>query len=144
MEFELPDLQGRLISSKRLFKLKNKQKLLLLFLSTTCDSCRILLNSIAELTSSAQDQAVPIVLICIGQLGDVMQMVSKYSTQLEGTHILVDQGGFVARRYGIRGVPFGMVLNKFGQVMQQSIGPTSDWLQNTLGGTDNERVEKTG
>lgn len=134
LKFELPDLQGHLVTSNDL--LKNEQKLLLLFLSTTCDSCRLLLSDIAEFIAISRSLIVPgssIVLICIGQSGDVTQMIDEHRERLGRTHVLVDEDGIVTRQYGIRGVPFGMILNKHSQVMQQSISPTLDWLQNMIG-----------
>jgi thiol-disulfide isomerase/thioredoxin len=132
-EFSLPDLSGHVIASKSL--LKKEQELLLLFLSTKCDSCQALLGTLAHLVSTYQNVTIKhsIALVVAGELDSVANMAQKYLRQLECIHILVDQAGIVIQNYGISGTPFGIVLNSHGRVMRQMLGPTLNWLELVLG-----------
>jgi peroxiredoxin len=86
-----------------------------------------------------QEKGVAVLGISIDGGGE--KVVKSYSTEHGLTFpILIDQRMEVARQFGVRGVPFTLVINRDGKIVARSFGPFdlstpafAEYLQKLLG-----------
>jgi len=132
--FELPDLVSRTISSQDV--LQRYPQSLLLLLTPTCTSCRMVLSQVAELAS--RDGGLgrlnsQFVCIIAGKHIDVESVVQQHPVLLsDRITILVDEQARVLGQYLIPSVPTGLVVDQTGRVLDQSMNPHANWVYKVL------------
>ncbi len=111
-EFKLNDLGGNEVS---LSSYKDKKAVVLIFWTTWCPYCRIVLNSLKEDVSSLKNMGVELLAINIGEpKSKVDDFAERYSLNFK---VLLDQDYRVSYSYDLLGVPTYFVINQAGQVV---------------------------
>lgn len=133
--FSSHDLQGRSVTRDDL--LRHARPIVLLFLSPGCPACKALLEQVSELGRRAggiDALRSSFALACAGESSDIRSMVQDHPELLsDDVTILLDMGGEVGGRFGIRSSPVGIITDAGGRVTSQSFNPHANWLYRVLG-----------
>jgi hypothetical protein len=134
-EFTLPDIWGNKFASTSW--IGQRERVMLLFLNSTCDSCKTVVKQLAEVLERpehAQGEEWAFLLICPGELVAIQDMVKSIRSS-QKVAILHDEGtdNLVTQAYGVRAHPTGMALDKRGRVVDQTFNPHAGWLYQVMG-----------
>ncbi len=110
-DFTLPDLEGR---SFRLSQSRGKP-VLLIFSTTWCAYCRSELPHFREIYERHRSDGLEVVQIFIQESS---RKVSSFASENALPYrVLLDEKGAVSQTFGIRGVPFMILLDRDGRVL---------------------------
>lgn len=101
--FTITDLGGKNISLK---SLKKKGPVLLVFWSTTCGYCQVMIPDFKKIDQEYKTRGLTFVAINVGR--ENLAEVKKYASRYKMTYMILnnDQSkDLIARLYGIRGTP---------------------------------------
>ena len=130
-DFTLLDLAGQPVS---LSSFQGKKAVLIDFWATWCGPCRAAMPDLQELSDKFKDHGLEVVTIdegeSVAQVRHFMER-KKYSLQ-----VLLDHDGVVGDKYGVRGIPTSVLIDKNGIVQSIAIG--NSWNEEEL----NKRVER--
>lgn len=144
-DFELPDIHNQLVSSSSL--LGQDKSMLLLFVRSTCSSCRLLIKHIAKVAqqrAGANGLPCHVVFVCSGKQPDIEKIMNILPIQGDIT-VLVDKDEIVFTYYGIQSTPFGLAINSMGKVYSLLTYPAGDWfdaMMDSAQGSTPLRVEQ--
>lgn len=123
-DFTLPDLEGR---SFRLSQSRGKP-VLLIFSTTWCAYCRSELPHFREIYERHRSDGLEVVQIFIQESS---RKVSTFASQNQLPYrVLLDEKGAVSETYGIRGVPFMILLDRDGRVLCRGCPSVDASLEN--------------
>lgn len=115
MQFELPDLQGKLVRLDE--TLKANKAVLINFWATWCPPCREEIPDLIELQKEYGGRGFTILGV------DVDESKKKVASFVQKTGInypiLLDDGSVVAERYGVVGIPTSVLILSDGTVVNQ-------------------------
>ncbi len=114
---EAVQLDGRPVSLQSL----HGKPVLLHFWATWCPICNLELGSIEALS---HDYTVVTVAMQSGDADKVRAFMKEKGVDFP---VIVDADGYLARRYGVRGVPASFFIDRSGQIRTAEIGYTSEW-----------------
>lgn len=145
-DFELPDIRDRTFNSASWIGHSNK--VMLVFLSPVCDSCKTVVKQIVELVNRSGDSEVrgwSYILICHGELVAIKEMVEQL-LPFENIAILHDdvEESLVSRQYGVRTHPAGIAMDHRGHVIDQTFNPHTGWLYKVMGVSEPINPVETG
>ncbi|SRR5579884_446722 len=130
--FELADLNGLPVLSKNV--LRNNEKTLLLFLNGSCSSCKKIVKYVADLAKregGLKGLGWAFVFIYVGlPLLSTKEQIN--SLPLDEVTVLIDEKGVLLGQYDLRSFPVGIAVDNSGYVIDQSTGPTLNWLYQVL------------
>jgi thiol-disulfide isomerase/thioredoxin len=137
--FTLPSLSGNTINTQHLFG--QATPVLLLFLSSTCNSCKKVIQHLTELGEDTKDFSElswKVVIVYYGGFSAVQDIFTEaeilYRASKNGNLVvLVDEEGIASKKYGIRSFPTGFALDSNGLVVQQAGGVSADWIYTVAG-----------
>jgi peroxiredoxin len=135
-DFELPDIHNQLVRSSSLPG--HDKSMLLLFVRSTCSSCRLLVKHIAKVAQQRADAnrfPCHIVFVCSGKRSDIEKMMNILPT-LGDITVLVDKDEIVFAWYGIQTTPFGLAINSRGKVYSLLTHPAGNWFDAMCVGAD--------
>ena len=130
-DFTLLDLTGQPVM---LSSFQGKKAVLIDFWATWCAPCRAAMPGLQDLSDKFKDQGLEVVTIDQGEsVAQVRYFIErkKYSFQ-----VLLDHDRVVGDKYGVRGIPTSVLIDKKGIV--QSIAVGNLWSEEEL----NKRVER--
>ncbi len=104
-EFELPDLDGRLVTQANL----GGSETLVLFWDPSCGFCQQMLDDLRAWERDRPEDAPQLLVISTGAVDVNRQMGLKSS-------ILLDQGFDVGRRFGASGTPSAVLVDRKGKI----------------------------
>lgn len=116
-EFSAVTLTGDVIDQKSW----QDKPVLLNFWATWCPVCKLeqdMLNTLAK------DYRVITVAMNSGGADAIEQYLVEHKLDFP---VIVDADGELARRFGVRGVPTGFVIDSAGQIRFKEVGLTSSW-----------------
>jgi peroxiredoxin len=114
-DFSTLDLSNRMVS---LSDYRNKKVVLLDFWATWCGPCRMEMVELQLLQDKLKGEDFEILSLDQGEAADqVGQFISR---KKYGFHVLLDSNGNVGRKYGVRGIPSLVLIDKQGDIQ---------WLQ---------------
>jgi peroxiredoxin len=122
-EFTLKDAAGRAV---HLSDYRGKV-VLLNFWATWCGPCRMAMPGLQELQDKFKDRGLEILSVNQGETAEPVRNFiqrKKYSF-----HVVLDQDGAVGGKYGVRGIPTLVLVDKKGMVQ---------WLRVGYSGNDDE------
>lgn len=132
-EFQLPTSDGHDFSLSAL-RSRNRPSLLL-FLTPTCGSCKVLLQQLNELAERPKpwDASNTDVVVIAGGT-DPLEPEAVHNLSNKGALFLLDLEGSVFSRFGIRSLPSGLFVDGHGVIKDQSMNPhAGNWLYRKLG-----------
>jgi peroxiredoxin len=110
-DFTLADPNGKDVS---LSSSEGKEVVLLDFSTTWCPHCITLIPRLKELHSRYHAKGLKVIAVYVNEsVADVSRLTRKYSVPYT---VVVDGDGAVASRYGVRGVPTVLVIDRDGMV----------------------------
>ena len=130
-DFTLLDLAGQPVS---LSSFRGKKAVLIDFWATWCGPCKAAMPGLQDLSDKFKDRGLQVVTIDQGERVEQVRYFierKKYSFQ-----VLLDHDGAVGDKYGVRGIPTSVLVDKDGIV--QSIAVGNSWSEEEL----NKRVER--
>ena len=130
-DFTLLDLTGQPVT---LSSFQGKKAVLIDFWATWCGPCKAAMPGLQDLSDKFKDHGLEVVTIDQGESVAQVQYFmerKKYSLQ-----VLLDHDGAVGDKYGVRGIPTSVLIDKRGIV--QSIAVGNLWSEEEL----NRRVER--
>ena len=130
-DFTLLDLTGQPVT---LSSFQGNKAVLIDFWATWCGPCRAAMPDLQDLSDKFKDRGLQVVTIDQGEtVAQVRYFMErkKYSLQ-----VLLDHDGAVGGKYGVRGIPTSVLIDKKGIV--QSIAVGNLWNEEEL----NKRVER--
>lgn len=130
--FTLPDLNGRLVASKDL--LGQNKRVMLLMMSTTCDSCRALIAQVDELArrdGGLRSLGWSFVLSWYGEPSVTAQLVKNLLLS-DDLVVLIDEEADLPRGFLTASLPIGMALDNHGRVLDQSANPGPNWFYRVI------------
>ncbi|MEJ5299440.1 MAG: TlpA disulfide reductase family protein [Thermodesulforhabdaceae bacterium] len=116
-DFSLPSiLDGRTVS---LSDFRNSKTVLIYFWATWCPSCLEVRPAVKAIKERVSNDRLEVIAINIGA-GDTPESIRKF----ERLHplnvpVLFDKEGKVSLTYGVRGVPFFVIINPEGKITYQ-------------------------
>lgn len=133
-EFELLDATGVMLRSSDL--LEQSEGAVIIFVTTSCPSCVMLLTQVSELVSRP-DVELKKRLIVIGEGGSgTLERLLEANPGLRDSRaaMLSDDAGTVLREYGVTSVPTALVVDRRGRLLDQNLNPhVEKWLYAKLG-----------
>lgn len=120
--FKLPDVEGKTVSLADF----SGQKVYLKFWATWCPIC---LSGLAEFSalsqeSAASQDAVILSIVSPGTSGEMDRdrFIAWYNEQGYDFPVLLDEGGVIAKAYGVRGYPTSVFIDTEGAVFKTQPG----------------------
>lgn len=116
-DFSLQDLSGHAMS---LTSYRGKKVVLLDFWATWCPPCRMSMPDLQKLADNFKDHGLEILSVNQGEEADQVRHFiehKKYSF-----HVVLDKDQAVAAKYGVRGIPTLVLIDKNGVVQRISVG----------------------
>jgi peroxiredoxin len=116
-DFSLQDLSGHATS---LASYRGKKVVLLDFWATWCPPCRMSMPGLQKLEEDFKGRGLEILSLNQGEAGDEVRHFidhKKYSF-----HVVLDQDQAVAAKYGVKGIPTMVLIDKKGVVQRISVG----------------------
>ncbi|HLX40962.1 MAG TPA: redoxin domain-containing protein [Ktedonobacteraceae bacterium] len=135
-DFELPDIHNQPVSINSL--LGHDKSTLLLFVRSTCSSCRLLVKHVARAAqqrASVNGLPCQIVFVCSGKRADIEKMMNILP-EVGDITVLVDKDEIVFAYYNIQSTPFGLAINSAGKVYSLLTHPAGNWFDAMCVGTD--------
>jgi peroxiredoxin len=119
-DFSTPDLSNNLVT---LAGYHAKKVVLLDFWATWCGPCRMEMVDLQTLQNKFKDKDFEILSLNQGEAaGDVAQFINR---KKYGFHVLLDSDGAVAAKYGVRGIPTLVLVDKNGIIQWLQVGYAS-------------------
>jgi len=113
-DFSLPDTQG---APYTLSKLAPKQKIILInFWATWCGPCRIEMPELAAMAK--KDGPDGLLVLGIDEDEDPAKLTAYLRAKPLPFPVLIDQGGALAKRFGIQAYPTTVLVSTDGRVLQ--------------------------
>jgi len=110
-DFILEDLKGKKVKLSDY----NRKHVLLAFGATWCRYCRAEIPQLKEIYSKYKEKGLEIINI---YTQESKEKVSSFTTKYELPYkVLLDMEGRVAYRYGVRGVPTNILINRDGTII---------------------------
>jgi peroxiredoxin len=120
-DFSLPDLSGKPVT---LSSYRGQKLVLMDFWATWCGPCRMAMPGLQELQDKFKDRGLEI--LSINQ-GETAEPVRNFIQRKKYTfHVVLDQDGDVGGKYGVRGIPTLVLVNKEGVVQWLQVGYSGD------------------
>jgi peroxiredoxin len=116
-DFSLPDLSGR---ATALASYRGQKVVLLDFWATWCPPCRMSMPGLQTLEEQFKGRGLEILSVNQGEKTDQVRHFidrKKYSF-----HVVLDQDQAVAMKYGVKGIPTLVLVDKKGIVQRISVG----------------------
>lgn len=136
-EFELLDATGIKVQSRDLLHQTNGA--VILFVSTTCPSCSIMLDQVSELIARREVSFTKtIVVIVLGVAGSLARLLDEHPSLInsKSVTILADEDGVALHQFKVVSVPTGLVVDQEGRLVTQTLNPhVTNWLYTMLGTT---------
>lgn len=130
--FQARSLDGRKVASEQL----SGRDFGLLFISPTCESCRL---TVSELRAAVVRAAGELFVVCEGNEAECRDLVADYGVPVP---TLPDPLGTIRARYGIRSVPTAVIVDPEGRIA--SVGrPDRTGLGVAERPASNERARRT-
>ncbi len=128
--FELPNLEGLPVVSKKM--LEASQRTVLLFLSPSCSGCSAVIRYLTDRVKRKEDLrrlGWSVVAIYTGPYVS-REAVKKHiaPSLLDEIPVLIDEEGILFRQYDIRAFPVGIAVDALGNVIDQSSSSILSWL----------------
>jgi len=119
-DFSLPTLEGQTVTLSAL----RGRVVFLNFWATWCPPCREEMPSIERLHRELKDQG----LVVLGvDVDESPKLVAKFIEDFRlGFPVVLDAGSHVFSRYGVRGLPTTILIDRQGRVVGAAVGPR-DW-----------------
>jgi peroxiredoxin len=116
-DFSLPDLSTNTVT----LSLYRGQKVVLMdFWATWCGPCRMAMPDLQDLQDKFKDRGFEI--LSVNQ-GESAEQVRNFIQRKKYTfHVVLDQDGAVGGKYGVRGIPTLVLVDKKGVVQWLSVG----------------------
>lgn len=126
-DFVLEDLEGKKV---KLSDYKGKV-VLLVFSTTWCAYCRAEIPHLKKMYSQYKEKGLEVINIDIQESrGKVSSFAAKHELPYK---VLLDEGGEVARSYGVRGVPTKFLVGKDGTILCRECRSVETLLESLLG-----------
>lgn len=101
--------------------LAKERPVLLHFWATWCGVCKLEQAAIQKISHDH-----PVVTVAIQSEGE--QSVRAYLQEHQLTFpVVVDDGGVLMQRFGVRGVPASFIINRHGEIVAKEVGYTTEW-----------------
>ena len=116
-DFTLPDLSGH---ATALSSYRGQKVMLLDFWATWCPPCRMTMPGLQKLEEDFKGRGLEILSINQGEAGDEVRHFidhKKYTF-----HVVLDQNQAVGAKYGVKGIPTLVLVDKKGVVRRISVG----------------------
>ncbi len=116
-DFSLPDLSGNTVT---LTSYRGKKVVLMDFWATWCGPCRMAMPGLQDLQDKFKDRGLEI--LSVNQ-GETAEQVSSFIQRKKYTfHVVLDQDGAVGGKYGVKGIPTLVLVDKKGVVQWLRVG----------------------
>ena len=113
-DFKLPDLDGKTVS---LSEFKGKQPVLIYFWATWCPSCKEVKPELVKLRERLKAEDLAMLAVNVGHRDPLERVKSYQKANPIPLTVLYDDGTEVTQRYGVRGIPYFVVVSKAGDVI---------------------------
>src|SRR6266404_2937249 len=116
-DFTLQDLTGQPVT---LSSFRGEKAVLIDFWATWCGPCRSAMPGLQDLSDKFKDRGLEVVTIDQGESVDQVRYFverRKYSFR-----VLLDHDGVVGDKYGVRGIPTSVLVDKTGVVQSITVG----------------------
>jgi peroxiredoxin len=116
-DFSLPDLSS---NSVTLSRYRGHKVVLMDFWATWCGPCRMAMPGLQDLQDKFKDRGLEI--LSINQRESVEPVSSFIQRKKYTFHVVLDQDGVVAGKYGVQGIPTLVLVDKQGVVQWLRVG----------------------
>lgn len=114
-QFSLNDMSGQNV---KLADFKDKKEVLLFFWTTTCPFCNIAMKSLMQDYPSLKKDNIEVLAM---DIDETKRRVERFfGSDKPAFKVLFDEGGDVARLYGIAGIPTYILVGKDGKIKGRS------------------------
>lgn len=122
-DFELKDLDGKDV---RLSGFRGQRPVLLYFWATWCPYCMEVKPLVAQIRNSVAASDLEVLAVNVGGR-DTVERLKQFQVAHPAPYpTLYDGGGMVSSAYGVRGIPFFVVVSKTGEVVYRNGAPPMD------------------
>jgi len=120
-DFSVPDLSGNKVS----LSAYRRQKVVLLdFWATWCGPCRMAMVGLQTLQDKYKGQGLEILSLNQGEPADqVRQFINR---KKYGFHVVLDADGNIGAKWGVRGIPTLVLVDKSGVIQWLQVGYNKD------------------
>lgn len=122
-DFELEDLDGKAI---RLNSFRGQRPVLIYFWATWCPYCMEVRPLVAQMRNSVDASFLEVLGVNVGGR-DTVEKLKRFQVAHPSPYpILFDGNGMVSQAYGVRGIPYFVVVDKAGEIVYRNNAPPMD------------------